>query len=134
MTTATTTGLAPTNMISVTDAAAARIKSLIAVSETPISGVRVSVKQGGCSGFTYELEFAEHKGPLDDAIEDKGVTIFVDPTALMFVIGSEMDYSEDKFAGAFTFKNPNAIAECGCGESFTVDRETLAKLKAESEE
>ena len=83
-------------------------------------GLRVGIKTAGCSGLQYQVEFAKDQKPFEDKIEDKGVTIFIDPAAVMFIIGSEMDWAEDKFASSFTFNNPNETARCGCGESFTV--------------
>lgn len=106
--------------ITLTERAAARVKHIMAKSETPMLGVRLGVKNGGCAGMEYTMDYAEEQLPLDEMVEDKGVTIFIDPAAVMFIIGSEMDWSEDKFASSFTFKNPNETARCGCGESFTV--------------
>lgn len=106
--------------LTITDAAATRVKELMARSEKPILGLRVGVKSRGCSGMSYFVEYAEDKKKFEEVVEDKGVTILIDPAATMFLIGSEMDYAEDKFQSGFTFKNPNEKARCGCGESFTV--------------
>lgn len=106
--------------LTITDAAADRVKELMARSEKPILGLRVGVKSRGCSGMSYFVEYAEDKKKFEEVVEDKGVTILIDPAATMFLIGSEMDYAEDKFQSGFTFKNPNEKARCGCGESFTV--------------
>ncbi len=107
-------------MITLTEAAAKRAKVLIAKSEKPVLGLRVGVDSRGCSGFSYVVEYAEEQKKLEDVIEDKGVKIFIDPTAVMFLLGSEMDYVEDKFHTGFVFNNPNEKGRCGCGESFHI--------------
>ena len=107
-------------MITLTEAAAQRAKDLIAKSEKPVLGLRVGVDSRGCSGFSYVVEYAEEQKKLEDVIEDKGVKIFIDPTAVMFLLGSEMDYVEDKFHTGFVFNNPNEKGRCGCGESFHI--------------
>ena len=107
-------------VITITEAAAERVKALIAKADTPVKGLRVGVKTRGCSGLSYFVEYADAKKKFEDVVEDKGVTIFVDPTAVMFLIGTEMDYKEDKLQSGFVFNNPNEKARCGCGESFSV--------------
>lgn len=107
-------------LITLTDAAAARAKALLARSEKPGMGLRLGVKSKGCSGLSYTIEYADAKGPHDEVIEDKGVTIFIDPKAVMFILGTEMDYVEDKLQSGFVFRNPNEKGRCGCGESFHV--------------
>ena len=107
-------------IISMTDAAAKRAKTLMERADSTVLGLRVGIKTAGCSGLQYQVEFATEQKPFEDKIEEKGVTIFIDPAAVMFLIGSEMDWTEDKFASSFTFNNPNETARCGCGESFTV--------------
>ncbi len=107
-------------MITLTDAAAQRVKDLISKTDKPVAGLRVGVSTRGCSGLSYKVEYAEEQRPLEDVIEDKGVKIFIEPTAVMFLLGSEMDYVEDKFQSGFTFTNPNEKGRCGCGESFHV--------------
>ncbi|WP_119459335.1 HesB/IscA family protein [Rhodospirillaceae bacterium SYSU D60014] len=107
-------------LITLTDAAAERAKTLLARNEAPAAGLRVGVKSKGCSGLSYTIEYADAKGPHDEVIEDKGVTIFIDPKATMFILGSEMDYVEDKLQSGFVFRNPNEKGRCGCGESFHV--------------
>ncbi len=107
-------------MITLTDAAAQRVATLMNASDKPVLGLRVGVKTRGCSGLSYFVEYAEEQKRFEDAIEDKGVKIFIDPTAVMFLIGSEMDYVEDKFQTGFVFTNPNEKGRCGCGESFHV--------------
>jgi iron-sulfur cluster assembly protein len=103
-----------------TDAAAQRIQALLAKRGKPSAGIRVGVRARGCSGLTYTLEFADEKGKFDEVVEDKGVTILIDPKATMFIIGTEMDFVEDKLQSGFTFTNPNEKGRCGCGESFHV--------------
>ncbi|HEV8678012.1 MAG TPA: iron-sulfur cluster assembly accessory protein [Stellaceae bacterium] len=106
--------------LTVTDAAAQRIQALLAGRGKPSVGVRVGVRSRGCSGLTYTLEFADDKGKFDEIVEDKGVTVIVDPKAVMFIIGTEMDYVEEKLQSGFIFRNPNEKGRCGCGESFHV--------------
>ncbi len=107
-------------MITMTAAAAERVKRLIARSEKPVLGLRVGVKSRGCSGMSYFVEYAEEQKKFEDVVEDKGVKIFIDPTATMFLIGSEMDYVEEQFQTGFVFRNPNEKGRCGCGESFHI--------------
>ena len=99
------------------DAAAARIRELISTSDRPIAGLRVGVKNGGCAGMSYTMEYAEAVNASDEVIEDKGVRILIDPKAILFLIGTEMDYKTDKLASQFVFNNPNQTSACGCGES-----------------
>jgi len=106
--------------MTVTDAAAGRIQALLARRGKPSVGIRVGVRSRGCSGLTYTLEYADEKGKFDEVVQDKGVTILIDPKATMFIIGTEMDYVEDKLQSGFTFRNPNEKGRCGCGESFHV--------------
>ena len=103
-----------------TDAAAKRIQALLAQRGKPSAGIRIGVRARGCSGLTYTLEYADEKGRLDEVVQDKGVTVLIDPKATMFIIGTEMDYVEDKLQSGFTFRNPNEKGRCGCGESFHV--------------
>ncbi|MEE8145025.1 MAG: iron-sulfur cluster assembly accessory protein [Kiloniellales bacterium] len=107
-------------IITLTETAAERVRQLIAKSEKPVLGVRVGVKTRGCSGLSYFVEYAEDQKKFEDMVEDKGVRIFIDPTATMFLLGSEMDYVEDTFHTGFVFNNPNEKGRCGCGESFHV--------------
>jgi len=100
-----------------TEAAATRIRDIMAKAERPVVGVRVGVRNGGCAGMAYTMEFAEAQTPLDEVIEDKGVRILVDPKAVMFLLGTEMDYKTEKLASQFVFNNPNQTSTCGCGES-----------------
>jgi iron-sulfur cluster assembly protein len=104
----------------VTDAAAQRIQALLAKRGKPSVGVRVGVRSRGCSGLSYTLEYADEKGKFDEVVEDKGVTVLVDPKAIMFILGTEMDYVDEKLESGFVFRNPNEKGRCGCGESFHV--------------
>ena len=99
------------------DAAAARIKEIMATAERPFAGVRVGVKNGGCAGMSYTMEYAEKANPTDEVIEDKGIKLMIDPKAVMFLLGTEMDYKIDKLSAQFVFNNPNQTSACGCGES-----------------
>jgi len=100
-----------------TDAAAARIRDLTARAESEIIGLRVGVKNGGCAGQSYTVEYAHDIRPTDEVVEDKGVKILVDPKAVLFLLGTEMDYKADRMQAQFVFNNPNQISACGCGES-----------------
>ena len=100
-----------------TEAAADRIKAVMARAERPIAAVRVGVKNGGCAGMSYFMEYAEAVNPLDEVIEDKGVRILIDPKAVLFLLGTEMDYKVEKLSAQFVFNNPNQTSACGCGES-----------------
>jgi iron-sulfur cluster assembly protein len=106
--------------MSLTDAAAARVKEIIANTDKPIAGLRVGVKNGGCAGMSYTMEFAEMVTPLDEVIEDKGVKVLIDPKAVLFLLGSEMDFKVDRLSSTFTFRNPNETSACGCGESVAI--------------
>lgn len=106
--------------LTVTDSAAARIQALLTKRGKPSVGVRVGVRSRGCSGLSYTLEYADEKGRFDEVVEAKGVTVLVDPKAVMFILGTEMDYVEEKLESGFVFRNPNEKGRCGCGESFHV--------------
>jgi iron-sulfur cluster assembly protein len=106
--------------LTITDAAAERVKALLARRSTPAAGIRIGVRSRGCSGLTYTLEYADEKGKWDEVVEDKGVTILIDPKATMFILGTEMDWIDDKLQSGFSFRNPNEKGRCGCGESFHV--------------
>lgn len=108
-------------LISLTDAAAERVQKLMAAAgDEAVLGLRVGVKTRGCSGLSYFVEYAKEQKKFEDVVEDKGVKIFIDPTAVMFLVGTEMDYVEDKIQSGFVFNNPNEKTRCGCGESFNV--------------
>ncbi len=100
-----------------TEAAAARIKDVMARAEKPIAGIRVGVKNGGCAGMEYTMEYADEVRPTDEVVEDKGVKIMVDPKAVLFLLGTEMDFKTEKLSAQFVFNNPNQTSACGCGES-----------------
>jgi iron-sulfur cluster assembly protein len=104
-------------VIRLTDAAAQRIKFVMANAASEIVGVRVGVKNGGCAGMTYTMEYAAKIEPLDELVEDKGVRVLIDPKAVLFLLGTEMDYKTDKLSAQFVFNNPNQTSACGCGES-----------------
>ena len=106
--------------VTLTDAAAARVKAIMAKAEQPYVGLRVGVKNGGCAGQEYTFAYAEAVEPLDEVVEDKGVTILIDPKAVLFLIGTEIDYETSKLASKFVFRNPNETDACGCGESVTI--------------
>lgn len=106
--------------MTITDAAADRVKALLDSRGKPSAGIRIGVRTKGCSGMSYTLEFADEKGEFDEVIEDKGVTLLIEPKATMFIIGTEMDYVEEKLESGFRFSNPNEKGRCGCGESFHV--------------
>src|ERR1700745_4393700 len=103
--------------IRLTDAAAERIKYVMATAEQPIVGVRVGVKNGGCAGMAYTMEYAERIEAADEVVEDKGVCVLIDPKAVLFLIGTEMDYKAEKLSAQFVFNKPNQPSACGCGES-----------------
>jgi len=106
--------------LTITDAAAERVKSMLAKRGKPSVGIRIGVRSKGCSGMSYTLEYADEKSPFDEILEDKGVTVLIDPKATMFILGTEMDYVEEKMQAGFVFRNPNEKGRCGCGESFHV--------------
>ncbi|MFZ0607455.1 MAG: iron-sulfur cluster assembly accessory protein [Xanthobacteraceae bacterium] len=108
-------------LMRLTDAAAERIKAVMAKAERPIAAVRVGVKNGGCAGMAYTMEYAETVNPHDEVIEDKGVRLLIDPKAVLFLLGTEMDYKIDKLSAQFVFNNPNQISACGCGESVQIE-------------
>ena len=99
------------------DAAASRIREIVASTPRPIVGVRVGVKNGGCAGMSYTMDYAERVEPNDEVIEDKGVRLLIDPKAVLFLLGTEMDYKVDRLSAQFVFNNPNQTSACGCGES-----------------
>ena len=108
------------SIIKLSDNAASRIKEIMSSAETNALGVRVSVKSGGCAGMSYVMEYAKEIKPNEEIIEDKGVKVFIDPKAIMYLLGTEMDYKKEDFSSTFVFNNPNETERCGCGESFKV--------------
>lgn len=108
-------------VVTLSEAAAARVREIMGRAEKPYAGLRVGVKNGGCAGQEYVLEYAETAGPLDEVVEDKGVTILVEPKAVLFLVGTEIDYEVTKLSAKFVFRNPNETDACGCGESVTIE-------------
>ncbi|HEY4124737.1 MAG TPA: iron-sulfur cluster assembly accessory protein [Rhizomicrobium sp.] len=106
--------------VKLSDAAATRIREIMEGSDGAYEGVRVGVTNGGCAGMSYTMDYADKAAPFDEVIEDKGVKIFIDPKAIMFLLGTEMDFVSDKLAARFVFNNPNQTAACGCGESVSI--------------
>ena len=104
------------------DAAATRLREIMEKAEGRYAGVRVGVTNGGCAGMSYTMEYAESAAPLDEVVDDKGVRLFIDPKAIMFLLGTEMDFVKDRLAARFVFNNPNQTAACGCGESFMLEK------------
>ena len=108
-------------IIKLSDKAAQRIKQIMSSAEKNAIGVRVSVKSGGCAGMSYVMEYSKEINPNDEVIDEKGVKVFIDPAAVIYLLGTEMDYKKDNFSTSFTFNNPNETERCGCGESFKID-------------
>ena len=106
--------------MSLTEAAAERLRALQAASGKEVEGVRIGVKNGGCAGMEYTMSYAEARGPHDEVIEDKGIKLLIDPTAVLFLLGTEMDYRADRMRSGFVFNNPNQTSACGCGESVSL--------------
>jgi len=107
-------------ILTITDTAADRVKTLVGKGDSEVIGLRVAVSTKGCSGLSYVFEYATEKKKLEEEVAAKGVRIFVDPAAIMFIMGSEMDFVEDRLQSGFVFSNPNETSRCGCGESFSV--------------
>ena len=107
-------------IIKLSDKAANRIKEIMSNAQKDSIGVRVGVKSGGCAGLSYIMEYTNKIEPNDEVIEDKGVKVFIDSSAIMYLLGTEMDYKEEEFSSSFVFKNPNETERCGCGESFKI--------------
>ncbi len=120
-------------IMSLTDAAAERVREIIEDSETPVAGVRVGVKNAGCAGMAYTLDYVAEPVSGDDHVSDKGVDVYVEPKATLFLLGTVMDFEESKMGSTFTFKNPNQTGACGCGESVQLkpaDLKALAEARA----
>ncbi len=107
-------------IITLSNNAAARIKEIMADADDNSIGVRVGVKSGGCAGMTYVMEYTKKANPNDELIEDKGVKVFIDSAAVMYLLGTEMDFKKEEFTSQFVFNNPNETERCGCGESFKI--------------
>ena len=108
-------------VMTLTDAAAARVRELTEAAERPIAGLRVGVRNGGCAGMSYTMELAEKASPLDEVVEEKGVRLLIDPKAVLFLLGAEMDFKVDRLSASFSFRNPNETSACGCGESVAIE-------------
>ncbi len=108
------------NVITLSEKAADRIKEIMSKDNNKSIGVRVGVKSGGCAGMSYIMEYTQEANPNDEIIEEKGVKVFIDSSAIMYLLGTEMDYKKEEFSSNFVFKNPNETERCGCGESFKV--------------
>lgn len=111
-------------VVTLTDAAAERVKAIMARADKPYVGLRVGVKNGGCAGQEYVLDYAETVHPLDEQVSDKGVTILIEPKAVLFLVGTVIDYEVNKLSARFVFRNPNEVDACGCGESVTIQPQT----------
>jgi iron-sulfur cluster assembly protein len=107
-------------VMTLTDAAAARVRELTEAAGKPIAGLRVGVRNGGCAGMSYTMELAESASPLDEVVEDKGARLLIDPKAVLFLLGSQMDFKIDRLSATFSFANPNETSACGCGESVAI--------------
>ena len=107
-------------VIKLSDNAVSRIKEIMSRADNSAIGVRVGVKSGGCAGMSYVMEYAKEVKKNEEVIEDKGVKVFIDPNAIMYLLGTEMDYKKEEFSSQFVFKNPNETERCGCGESFKI--------------
>jgi len=108
-------------VMTLTDAAAERVREIMAESEGPVAGLRVGVKNGGCAGMSYTMEWAQKAEPFDEVVEDKGVTVLIDAKAVLFLLGAQMDFETSKLSSGFVFKNPNETSACGCGESVAIE-------------
>jgi iron-sulfur cluster assembly protein len=108
-------------VVTLTERAAERVREIMGRAEKPYAGLRVGVKNGGCAGQEYVVEYAETAHPLDEVVEDKGVTILIEPKAVLFLLGSEVDYESSRLSAKFVFHNPNETDACGCGESVTIE-------------
>ncbi|WP_319773475.1 Fe-S cluster assembly scaffold SufA [Breoghania sp.] len=107
-------------VITLTDPAADRVREIVENSDRDVQGLKIGVKQGGCAGMEYTLDYVSEPDPADDVVETKGVKVFVDPSAVLFLLGTEMDYEETKLRSGFVFNNPNQTSACGCGESVEI--------------
>ena len=110
-----------TQVIKLSENAAKRIKEIMSKADNTTIGVRVGVQSGGCAGMSYIMEYAKEIKPSEEIIEDKGVKVLIDPNAIMYLLGTEMDYKKEEFSSSFVFNNPNETERCGCGESFKID-------------
>ncbi|MGL4325583.1 MAG: HesB/IscA family protein [Beijerinckiaceae bacterium] len=118
-------------VMTLTPSAAERVRDIMSNADDAILGVRVGVKNGGCAGMEYTMEYAREQKPFEEMVEDKGVRIFIDPKAVLFLLGTEMDFKTDKLAAQFVFNNPNQVSACGCGESVEIKPADPSRLAAE---
>jgi iron-sulfur cluster assembly protein len=114
------TARARPKVVTLTDAAAERVKALMSNASAPVYGLRVGVKKGGCAGMEYTMDYATEARAVDEVVEDKGVRILIDPSAILFLLGTQMDWKADKLTSGFVFNNPNQVSACGCGESVEI--------------
>ena len=117
-------------VMTLTDAAAARVRQLTESAGKPVAGVRVGVRNGGCAGMSYTMELAETASPQDEVVEDKGVRLLIDPKAVLFLLGAQMDFKVDRLSATFAFSNPNETSACGCGESVAITPANPEELNA----
>ena len=108
-------------VMTLTDAAAERVREMMETADQPVAGLRVGVKNGGCAGMSYTMEWAQSVGPHDEVVEDKGVKVLIDPKAILFLLGTQMDFEASKLSSGFVFNNPNQTSACGCGESVAIE-------------
>lgn len=107
-------------ILTLTEAAAERVRQIMSRSSAPVAGLRLGIKTGGCAGMEYVMDRAEEAAPGDEIVEDKGATIFIDPKAVLFLLGTEMDFETSRLSSGFVFRNPNQVSACGCGESVSL--------------
>ena len=122
--------LARNKIMGLTEAAASRVREIMDRADTPAVGLRVGVRNGGCAGMSYTMELAQKVEPLDEVVEDKGVKVLIDPKAVLFLLGAEMDFKADRLGSTFTFSNPNQTSSCGCGESVAITPASAEALGA----
>ncbi len=115
-------------VVTLTDAAAARVREIMSGADKPIVGLRVGVKNGGCAGMSYTMEMADAVAPHDEVVEDKGVRVLIDPKAILFLLGTQMDFQTSKLSSGFVFHNPNQTSACGCGESVAIEPASVERL------
>ena len=115
-------------VVTLTDAAAARVREIMSGADKPIVGLRVGVKNGGCAGMSYTMEMADAVAPHDEVVEDMGVRVLIDPKAILFLLGTQMDFQTSKLSSGFVFHNPNQTSACGCGESVAIEPASVERL------
>lgn len=115
-------------VVTLTDAAAERVREIMSGADKPIVGLRVGVKNGGCAGMSYTMEMADAIAPHDEVVEDKGVRVLIDPKAILFLLGTQMDFQTSKLSSGFVFHNPNQTSACGCGESVAIEPVSAGRL------